>query len=108
MNNVEPCSEAKVSMIEGVTQLSMVQCFGAPFNQGDRRFHVAGKIQISCCMKYDVLLRASQLEIHQQDANNLLFFAQASKIERLQFGLGRHGWCGAVVLGRARRHGAEQ
>lgn len=103
---MEPCSKAEISMIEGGTQLARILCFEAPFDQADRRFHVDSEVGTTACNT------PSSFEPHNSKRKEsigkiMLSIVQVSKIERLQVRFGRHGWCGAVVLRRARGRNTE-
>lgn len=103
---MEPCSKAEISMIGGGTQLARTLCFEAPFDQADRRFQVDSEVRNTTCNT------PSSLEPHNSKWKEsigkiILSIVQVNNIERLQVGFGRHGWCGAVVLGRARGRNTE-
>ena len=102
---MEPCSEAKVSSVEGGTQLAGVLCFEhCSIKPTEDSMHVlTGKSEMIHRINYAVHSQTSQSEMRRQNGNILLSVAQASSIGRLQVGFGRHGWCGAVVLGRAQK-----
>lgn len=106
---MEPCSEAKVSMIAGGTQFAGALCFEhCSIKLTEDFIHVlTGKSEIIHRMNCAVHSQTSQSKMRRQNGYILLSVAQASNIGRLQAGLGRHGWCGAVVLGRAQRRNSE-
>lgn len=106
---MEPCSEAKVSMIAGGTQFAGALCFEhCSIKLTEDFIHVLTvKSETIHRMNCAVHLQTSQSKMRRQNGNILLPVAQASNVGRLQAGLVRHGWCGAVVLGRAQRRNSE-